>query len=281
MGAQFLNGRLPFKYHGMVSRLFLVIILLGGLFSFVPEVSSQTSEAVLTNSCIHCHRSLEEERLRKPVSLWSSSVHAEVGNTCEGCHGGDPGNPGKESMSKENNFQGVPEEDQVTEFCGKCHQQISELFMTSEHWKTGAQNCVKCHGSHTIQRVSVDIITPEKCTECHDYEKPDRLKHILQSLHGQFHDSENKLKLISGFPTESFKSDLDDIRKKLRQVRMITHTFKTPIIFSEAIKVNKELGETSSEINRILGLMEMRKILGYFTVSIFSLLAVITYFYNR
>lgn len=234
-----------------------------------------------TNSCIGCHAKLSVKRLSQPVDLWGASVHAEVGNTCDGCHGGDPDDPTANAMSAKNNFYAAPEEDEIVNFCGKCHQELAENFKTSMHALTQTQNCIGCHGSHTIRRISMEIINEEKCGQCHDYEQPGKLKTILQALHGQFQNSREKVKLISGFPINKINEDIERNWRRLRQVRMISHTFDIQKVETQAGKVSKTLNQTDAEIDRLAAMSKNRKLWGYGAVLIFSLLALVTWQYNR
>ena len=127
------------------------------------------------NSCIDCHSNLENKRLSAPVSLWSKSVHAEVDNTCYGCHGGDSDDHTENSMSAAKNFIAVPQEDDIVKFCGKYNQGLSENFMASAHGATGQPTCIGCYRSHTIHRISLDIINEKNFTECHDYDPAGKL----------------------------------------------------------------------------------------------------------
>lgn len=264
---------------GTLVVLFLAVFL-GGVLFFKGEVEGAFEE-VPYNSCIDCHTGLPDKRLSQPVSLWAKSVHAEVGNTCDGCHGGDSKDKTVNAMSKSHQFYAAPAEDEIVSFCGKCHQELSENFMTSAHGQTGTQNCIGCHGSHTIQRISIEMINEKKCGECHGYGEPEKLKNILQGLHGRFQGLNEKLKLVSGFPTEPVQNELDKVWKKLRQVRMISHTFDIPRIQAESQQVEKLLGTTDSEIQRLLDMAKNRRSWGYWMVFVFSVLAVLTYIYNR
>jgi len=248
---------------------------------FLPEISSAAVQPGLINSCIDCHRSLPDKRLSQPVQLWSKSVHAEVGNTCDGCHGGDPKEMSKKAMSKDNHFIGPPKDGEVASFCGKCHQEIAKNYIGSPHGMYDGPTCKDCHGSHSIYRISADIINPEKCSECHEYFAPEKLKNILQSLHGPFHEAENKVKRINGFPTEPVEKDLKKIWKNLRQVRMLAHTFDIPLIQAKAEGVKAEITQTTLEIDRLIELTKNRKKWGLLIVLIFIGLTVLTYFYNK
>lgn len=252
----------------------------------LPSASFQVSlqskvEGGANNSCIKCHAILLDKRLNKPVDLWASSIHAEVGNTCDGCHGGDPKDLTGRSMSLENGFQGAPNENEVASFCGKCHQDLSDKYMTSLHWKKRAQSCVDCHGFHAILRSSSEIVTEEKCGECHDYDVADKLNNILQSFHGRIKTSEEQAKLISGFPTEPITEELNKVRKGFRQIRRVSHTTDFKLMEIEVEKVNALLESTNSEIGRLQALGKERRLIGYALIATFLLLAFVTYFYNK
>ena len=235
----------------------------------------------LKNSCIACHRDLPDERLSLPVALWASSVHAEVGNTCDGCHGGDPNDPTEKAMSDGKRFYRGPKKEEVTGFCGKCHQELSEYFKESAHWATGMQNCIQCHGTHTIQRISIDIINPEKCSACHEYESPEKLKIILLGLHDRFGVSREKIKNIQGLPTQPLGKELNKVWSQLRQVRMVSHTFDMTRIKKKAEEVQALMATMETEIARLEGIEQERKLLGWGLVALFTALSIATYLYNR
>ncbi len=238
-------------------------------------------EEPLKNSCITCHRDLALERLSRPVTLWASSVHAEVGNTCDGCHGGDPNDPTEKSMADGKRFYLGPKEEEVTGFCGKCHQELSKYFKQSAHWATGTQNCIQCHGTHTVQRISIEIIDPEKCGACHDYESADKLKAVLLGLHDRFGASKEKIKEIQGLPTQPLKKELGKVWNQLRQVRMVSHTFDMTRIEKKAEEVKTLMTAMESEIVRLEGIEQERKILGWGLIALFIALAIATFMVNR
>jgi nitrate reductase cytochrome c-type subunit len=233
------------------------------------------------NTCVKCHSVLLEDRLSKPVGLWARSVHAEVGNTCDGCHGGDPKDPTGRAMSVKKNFLASPKKKEVASFCGKCHQGLSEKYRTSIHSKKRAQSCVNCHGSHTIKRSSSQIVSENKCGKCHDYDVAEKFNNILKELHERIKFSEEQAKLILGFPTEPIEEELGRVRKRYRQVRMISHTTDFKLMKIESDKVNVLLESTNGEIGRLLALGEKRRLIGYCLIATFLLLALVTYFYNK
>jgi hypothetical protein len=275
-------GRAIVKFHKDFSRLrYYCLSLIAVLNLALTQPAYATFKKDSTNSCINCHQTLTDTRLSTPVKLWSASVHAEVGNTCDGCHGGNPDDNTDKAMSQSNNFYAAPKEDEIVQFCGKCHRELADNFMTSQHGETGTQTCIGCHGSHTIRRISIDIINEKTCTECHSYEQPEKIKNILQNLHGKFQTSKNNVKRISGFPTDSLDKDLEKTWNQLRQVRMISHTFELNRIEAEAGKVEHAIKQTDTEIARLLELAENRKTWGYAAIGIFLLLAIATHLYNK
>ncbi len=265
---------------GKAKNAFALIAALAALL-LPADDSHAVFEKPPEPSCIKCHRDNDEEKFRAPVALWAESVHAEAGNTCDGCHGGNPSIEDEEAMSEENGFLGVPKEGQIVGFSGKCHQELSKNFMRSQHGELEVRNCVNCHGSHAIKRISLEIISEDNCTECHEYDNPKHLKEILQNLHDKFNDSKEKMKSITGLPTNTIGKEFDKNLKKLRQVRMIIHTFDLEFIEKEAADIEESFDETAAEVGRLLDITAERKIIGYVTVSIFILLALTAFFYNR
>jgi hypothetical protein len=246
-----------------------------------PVVAEASFQEPLKNSCITCHKDLPDERLSGPVKLWSGSVHAKVGNTCDGCHGGDPNDPTEKSMSDGKQFYLGPREEEVTGFCGKCHQELSEYFKQSAHWATGTQNCIQCHGTHTVQRISLEIINTEKCGTCHEYESADKLKAILLGLHDRFGVSREKIEQIQGLPTQPLQDELGKVWNQLRQVRMVSHTFDMTRIKKKAEEVQALMVTMETEIARLEGIEQERKLLGWGLIALFAALSIATYLYNR
>ena len=83
-------------------------------------------------------------------------------------------------------------------------------YLNSGHGKTflnsaEGPSCVTCHGSHSIQRASMDIINEQLCSQCHTYERAKEMKQALflveNKLNGIYNDL-NNLKIL-GIATES------------------------------------------------------------------------------
>ena len=143
------------------------------------------------NSCIECHKELEEE-LSAPVEAFKQDIHQKFGLSCSDCHGG---NPAKEDidLAKDKTFKGSPQRKQIPEFCSACHSNSNymrgfnpslridqlDLYQTSQHGQllkkgdTKAAVCTDCHSTHSIlasthpKSWTFPWNIPETCSRCH------------------------------------------------------------------------------------------------------------------
>lgn len=152
--------------------------------------------------CITCHDSdMMKPEFRNIPKEWRQSWHNQNGVTCNDCHGGDP-NDAAMAMSPLRGFVGTPKYKDVPEFCGKCHIGILKNYLESGHGKAlkasgSGPNCVTCHGSHGIQKASIDIINEKRCTQCHTYERARIMKQALFSTEQQIRDIGSALKKLA------------------------------------------------------------------------------------
>lgn len=137
------------------------------LFSTTASAQVETTDI----SCFHCHS--------REVNEFRESVHFNK-NLCSDCHGGDINITG--SVVSVNvmhtNFTGKPSSITIANFCTKCHEYSTNLYMNSIHWEKlkegiSAASCTDCHGVHNILS-SKDIKSPtfaenivETCANCH------------------------------------------------------------------------------------------------------------------
>lgn len=162
------------------------------------------------SACIQCHTSDSmDPALQQVVQDWRESWHAKNNVSCDDCHGGAPEDASM-SMSHQRGFKGSPGNNEIPEFCGTCHIAIMNNYLNSGHGKTflnsaEGPSCVTCHGSHSIQRASMDIINEQLCSQCHTYERAKEMKQALflveNKLNGIYNDL-NNLKIL-GIATES------------------------------------------------------------------------------
>jgi len=192
--------------------VFLVLTWLPGL------VAAETG-----NSCIDCHTSLADKRLRTPAIVLAEDVHNRRGLMCHNCHGGDPDhgffeNDPALAHSPSHGWRGTPEVDEIPDFCAHCHGDVEFMkrynprlrvdqlleYRSSRHGKLLAEGdqkvaqCVSCHGVHGILPVADSrspahrANIPATCGHCHadpgymrDYQIPtNQLAEYTESVHG-------------------------------------------------------------------------------------------------
>lgn len=109
-----------------------------------------------TTFCLNCHQS-------KSISSFLQSKHSKNGLNCKDCH-----NSGHSTIRVLKN--------EITQLCGKCHQQSLKDFNNSIHHITLTKNrvntptCVDCHGSHNVYSSKLTIES-KACLKCHLNEK--------------------------------------------------------------------------------------------------------------
>ncbi len=160
--------------------------------AMLPQVSQaqEVPEQLADDQCVVCHFDIES----LPEDFNLEDIHLQRGLSCAGCHGGDPTSDDEDyAMSREAGFVGVPDLEEIPEFCGKCHGDINFMrqyqprirtdqlsqYLQSHHGqrlKEGAQNvaeCASCHTAHAIlpasdSRSSVyPLNVPAMCNSCH------------------------------------------------------------------------------------------------------------------
>ncbi len=146
------------------------------------------------DSCVECHRGLDDPRLKAPVAGFLRDIHAERGLTCAACHGGDPADPDPSAMDPDKGFKGVPARAQVAAMCASCHADAALMkrynprpyvfsmaeWQTSVHAKLAARGdtkvatCTSCHGVHGIRPPKdpaspvFKTNVPRTCAKCHN-----------------------------------------------------------------------------------------------------------------
>ncbi|MBI2082153.1 MAG: cytochrome c3 family protein [Deltaproteobacteria bacterium] len=201
--------------------LILFMLLSLSATDLAAEGPSQEKVSV----CISCHAELGGP-MSEPVALWEKSIHHEMGNNCEGCHGGDP-NDAAEAMNPERGFVGAPKPAQIPDFCGKCHVGVVENYKKSPHYRAflngNGPNCVTCHQSHNVQRASFDLIQEDLCGSCHSFENGQKIKRAFVSAEVALQEMKKELTHLNkrGMPIKKLEEKLFSERNSLHQM---THT---------------------------------------------------------
>lgn len=222
-----------------------VLILFLPVLVFAAEEGERKPES----ACISCHRDLGG-KMAEPIGLWEKSYHRQMGNNCDGCHGGDPTDPAA-AMSPEKGFVGAPKPDQIASFCGKCHVGVVENYMKSPHYAASLErkgpNCVTCHHSHDVQRASFELISEPLCSQCHSYENGQKMKKAFISAEMALQEAGTELRHLDqrGMPVKRIEEKLFALRNSLHQM---THTLDVPEIENKTKAALSEVGEMRKEM---------------------------------
>lgn len=132
------------------------------------------------SGCVACHQGLQDPRQAKVFQAWKTSVHGEIEESCQTCHGGDASASVKEKAHKGVRGKDDPRSpirrNNIPSTCGKCHEDILQDFTKSAHYKKIANNekapdCVTCHSPKSGFIVSVETME-SLCLPCHGKSGP-------------------------------------------------------------------------------------------------------------
>ncbi len=250
------------------------------------------------NLCISCHSSDKmKPEFREITEAWQASWHAQNNISCENCHGGDPRDAAL-AMSPQRGFLGSPKYKDVPEFCGKCHIAILENFRDSGHGKAQASGgispgcataikagkkaptCTTCHGSHNIQKASIDIINEQLCTQCHSYERAKIMKQALFLTESRIGQLEKKLQELR---QEGILSDTDEksLFSTQAEFRALFHTVDVNLVKNRTDEFTAKLDQIDKNIQTTYQQMRFRKNFSAFLMLSFSCMGVVIFLISR
>lgn len=243
---------------------------------FEKEFLTKTwaGEQIEQNLCISCHASENMKPEYQPiVEAWQGSWHAQNNISCESCHGGDPKDSAL-SMSRERGFVGVPSSQAVPEFCGKCHIGILSNYVESGHGKAlkaskKSPTCVTCHGSHNIQRASINIINEQLCTKCHSYERAKIMKQALFLTEKRIGELEQGLLALKrqGFYAESEQKMLFSTQAEFRT---LFHTVDVNLVKEKTGEVSASLDQIDRNLKSAFRELSFRRNFSAFLLLLFT-----------
>jgi len=231
--------------------------------------AAPSSGAVTANVCVTCHEGLPGD-LSEPVPLWKKSIHAASGIFCNDCHGGDASDTAA-AMTKERGFIGVPSEKAIPEICGRCHPGVKKDFAESRHGKAlgrGGPTCVTCHGNHGVVRASLDIITEERCSKCHDYRRAETIKAAMKNTEEMIVAVETELSAMkrTGMETGKLEQNVFAARNRFHT---LFHDVDVRRVREESGSVRKELDAVEKDLAKLRRTLLLRKEAGGVVVSFF------------
>jgi nitrate/TMAO reductase-like tetraheme cytochrome c subunit len=256
-----------------------VILLVALVTSFLPSAAfaQEPAEPV----CIQCHSKLPE-KYSKPVTLWRGSIHAENGVFCNGCHGGDQ-KDAVNAMSPARGFLGVPRENAIPGFCGRCHVGVLKDYLASAHGSAlgnGGPTCVTCHGNHQVLKASLELINEKSCSRCHSFERARVIRAAMK-------ETETTIVAIDG-RIDAFKkigTDTGKLEKDLFAVRNSFHTLfhnvNVELVKQESTRIQGDLKKIEDVLATLDDAHKKRKLAGAIVVPFMLLVALILHLLRK
>ncbi len=234
------------------------LLLVWLMLAVLPSISFAAEETV----CLQCH-SGQPGPLGEPVPLWRESIHQSNGISCHHCHGGDPTDFDM-AMSPERGFVGVPGENDIPAFCGRCHVGVLEDYSASAHGQAlgaGGPQCVTCHSNHRIQLASIDLINPQACSSCHEYGRAEELRQAVSGTDRLISDLENDLSELHrlGLNTERLSGSVFSLRNDFHR---LLHSVDVDQVRAKTAVFTQDLGKIKTEVDAIQGNLTQRKLWG-------------------
>ena len=216
--------------------------------------------------CLQCHSTLPETYSR-PVPLWRGSIHAANGIACNDCHGGNPRDAAT-AMSPAQGFLGVPAEEDIPAFCGRCHVGVLKDYLSSQHGQalgSGGPTCVTCHGSHQIVKATLELINESLCSRCHTYERARRIKMTMTALDGRITALDTRISVLKqgGTAVDRLEKGLFAARNRFHS---LFHTVDIQVVERESEHIQAELKPLEEALQKIDESHNQRRIVGVFVV---------------
>ncbi|QWV96545.1 cytochrome c3 family protein [Geomonas nitrogeniifigens] len=257
----------------MIRKNTLAILLLASLAFLKPVLAAPVEQPETV--CIQCHGTLPD-RLGAPVKLWRSSIHADNGISCNGCHGGDPKDAAN-AMTPQRGFLGAPKEKDIPAFCGRCHPGVYKDYLSSAHGRAlgaGGPTCVTCHGNHQVVKASLALINEKSCTRCHSFDRAKAIRDAMQQTEGYIDDISRRIAdfQVSGVDTEKMGKSLFSVRNRFHT---LFHDVDVARVKGESAAINKELGKLDAALKEIEQSHQKRRVAGGIAVGFMVLLALL------
>ncbi|MBI4839403.1 MAG: cytochrome C [Nitrospirae bacterium] len=236
-------------------------------------------EELEVNACIECHSSnIMKPEFQDIPNQWKMSWHYQNSVMCHDCHGGDY-KDATMSMSHQRGFVGTPKPADTPQFCGKCHIGILRNYLESGHGKslqsTGkGPNCVTCHGSHNIQKASIEIINEGRCTKCHSYERAQIMKQALFATENKMKEIESQLANLKakGMYVGAENRELFSTQAEFHA---LFHTIDADLVKQRTDEFMRRLNAIDAKIKESLDEIHFRKNFSTFLMLLFIGLGVV------
>ncbi len=236
--------------------------------------------------CIECHisKNMKADYLKIPQE-WKMSIHYKNKVSCHNCHGGDPADAAVSCGTPHSGFVRTPTYKDVPEMCGKCHVGILEKYLKSGHGRAlkaagKGPNCVTCHGAHSIQKASIDIINEVRCTKCHTYQRAKIMKQALFLTEKKIGELEDRVKELK--EQGMVVSDLEKaLFRTTAGFRTVFHSVNVDLVKEKSTLFMKDLEVIEKDISAITSELGFRKNFSAFLFILFGVFGIVYYVYTK
>jgi hypothetical protein len=255
----------------------LLLVLSAALFPPSTARAEESTEPV----CIQCHSKMPE-KFSQPVKLWRTSIHAENGIFCNGCHGGDPKDIAN-AMSPARGFLGAPKEPAIPAFCGRCHVGVLKDYLASGHGRklgSGGPTCVTCHGSHPVVKASLELINEKNCSRCHSFARAGVIRDAMKETESSIVSIDGRISAYKAIGTDTAKleKDLFAVRNSFHS---LFHNVNVELVKKESGRIQAELKKISTALDTLDATQQQRKIAGAVVVAVLLLIGLVLHFFKK
>ena len=275
-------GALLMRYsdHCFSICLFLSAFFLCAYTTLFPPTSAYALENT-EPVCIQCHSTLPE-KYSQPVVLWRSSIHAENGIFCNGCHGGDPKDSAN-AMSPSRGFLGAPKEASIPGFCGRCHVGVLKDYLASAHGRMlgkGGATCVTCHGNHSVTKASLELINEKSCSRCHSFERAGIIRAAMEETDITIIAIDKRINTYkkTGTDTEKLEKALFAERNRFHT---LFHNVNVELVKKESSAIQDDLKKTQAKLDILDDRHLKRRLAGAAAVASMLLIALLLHLFKK
>lgn len=233
------------------------------------------------NVCVQCHGALTG-RLGEPVAQWRGSIHAANGIFCNGCHGGDP-NDAANAMSPARGFLGVPKENAIPAFCGRCHVGVLQSYQSSAHGTAQGKekpHCVTCHSNHHVVKASLDLINEKNCGRCHSYDGARKIKEAMAGVETRIAATEQRIAAFKGKGADTGRLEQRLFAGRNR-FHSLAHVVDVKLIEKNTVEIDAELRAIDGALDKYGELEGKKKIIGAAAIAVVLAAAALLVMYRR
>ena len=143
-----------------------------------------------------------------------------------------------------------------------------------------APNCVTCHGSHNIQKASIDIINEQLCSQCHSYERAKIMKQAHFLTEKRIVQLEKKLQDLrrGGIYPETDEKSLFNTQAEFRA---LFHTVDVNLVKNRTDEFTAKLDQIDKNITATYRELRFRKNFSALLALSFSCMGIVIFFMSR